>query len=546
MVCTFGDTTDVTWWRELRLATRVVLGRDGRFLPDAPQGVPAETYAPLVGKTVHTGREIMVRLLGEAGALRGEPRPITHSVKFYERGDKPLEIVASRQWYLRNGGNDGTFREKMLARGDELTWVPKHMKVRYSAWVENLAGDWLISRQRFFGVPIPLWYRVDSRGEPDYDARLLPDDTALPVDPSSDVPPGFTGDQRGVPGGFVAEADVMDTWATSSLTPQIVGRWSVDDDLFARVFPMDLRPQAHEIIRTWLFSTAVRAELEHGVLPWRETSIAGWVLDPDRKKMSKSKGNATTPVDLLERHGSDAVRYWAASARPGVDTAVDEGQMKVGRRLATKLLNASRFVLGLGVPSPDAVAVEPLDQALLASLASVVSQATAALEALDYARALQVTETFFWTFCDDYVELVKGRAYGDLGAEAASSAQAALVTALSAVLRLFAPFLPFATEEVWSWWQEGSVHRAPWPAVEASDGDPELLSLAGAVIAAVRRAKTDAKVSMRSAVETLTVTGPAEVLERFAAIEPDIRIAGAIARITTRDGDFALEAKVGG
>ncbi|MEV4142175.1 valine--tRNA ligase [Amycolatopsis sp. NPDC049691] len=542
MVCTFGDTTDVTWWRELRLATRVVLGRDGRFLPDAPSGVSPEAYAPLVGKTVHTGREIMVRLLRESGALRGEPRPITHSVKFYERGDKPLEIVASRQWYLRNGGTDVAFREKMLARGEELNWVPKHMRVRYSSWVENLAGDWLISRQRFFGVPIPLWYRLDEHGEPDYDARLLP--ATLPVDPSSDVPPGFTEDQRGKPGGFVADPDVMDTWATSSLTPQIVGRWSIDDDLFARVFPMDLRPQAHEIIRTWLFSTAVRAELEHGVLPWRETAIAGWVLDPDRKKMSKSKGNVTTPVDLLERFGSDAVRYWAASGRPGVDTTVDEGQMKVGRRLATKLLNASRFVLGLGVPAPGAVATEPLDRAVLASLAVVVEQATAALEALDYARALQVTETFFWTFCDDYVELVKGRAYGDLGAAEAASAQAALVTALSAVLRLFAPFLPFAAEEVWSWWQEGSVHRASWPAAPAVEGDPELLALAGEVIAAVRRAKTDAKVSMRSAVETLTVTGPAELLTRFAAVEPDIRTAGAIANVETREGDFAVDAKI--
>jgi valyl-tRNA synthetase len=544
MVCTFGDTTDVTWWRELRLATRVVLGRDGRFLPDAPHDVPAEAYAPLVGKTVHTGREIVVRLLREAGALRGEPRPITHAVKFYEKGDKPLEIVASRQWYLRNGGNDSSFREKMLARGDELTWVPKHMKVRYSSWVENLAGDWLVSRQRFFGVPIPLWYRLDAQGEPDYDARLLPDD--LPVDPSSDVPPGFTSAQRGVPGGFAADPDVMDTWATSSLTPQIVGRWSVDDDLFERVFPMDLRPQAHEIIRTWLFSTAVRAELEHGVLPWREASIAGWVLDPDRKKMSKSKGNVTTPVDLLERFGSDAVRYWAASARPGVDTAVDEGQMKVGRRLATKLLNASRFVLGLGVPSASATVTEPLDRALLASLAGVIEQATAALEASDYARALQVTETFFWTFCDDYVELVKGRAYGDRGADAAESARVALVQALSALLRLFAPFLPFAAEEVWSWWQEGSVHRAAWPVPDAGDGDPELLSLAGEVIAAVRRAKTDAKVSMRSAVETLAVTGPAEVLARFGAIEPDIRLAGGIADTTTREGDFSVVAKVGG
>jgi valyl-tRNA synthetase len=288
----------------------------------------------------------------------------------------------------------------------------------------------------------------------------------------------------------------------------------------------------------------VRAHLEHRGLPWRDTTINRWVLDPDRKKMSKSKGNATTPVDLLERFGSDAVRYWAASARPGVDTAVDEGQMKVGRRLATKLLNASRFVLGLGVPPWPTGAVEPLDRALLASLAVVVEQATSALEALDYARALQVTETFFWTFCDDYVELVKARAYGDQGGDAAESARKALVTALSAVLRLFAPFLPFATEEVWSWWQKGSVHRAPWPTVEASDGDPALLTLAGEVIAAVRRAKTEAKVSMRTAVDTLSVTGPPHVLARFAQIERDIRIAGTISDVTTREGEFAVEAKV--
>ena len=543
MVCTFGDTTDVTWWRALQLETRPVLGRDGRFLPEPPPGVPAEPYAALAGKTVHSGRLALVELLRESGALRGDPRPIQHAVKFYEKGDKPLEIVTSRQWYVRNGGRDDDLRSRLLKRGEELRWVPAHMRVRYSAWVEGLAGDWLVSRQRFFGVPIPVWYPLDAHGEPDHDRVLVPDDSALPVDPSVDVPPGYRADQRGVPGGFIGEADVMDTWATSSLTPQIAGRWSVDDDLFARVFPMDLRPQAHEIIRTWLFSTTLRAELEHGVLPWRDALISGWVLDPDRKKMSKSTGNVVTPADLLERYGSDAVRYWAASARPGVDTAADEGQMKVGRRLATKLLNASRFVLGLGVPSASAVAVEPLDRALLAELSTVVARATAALDELDYARALQVTETFFWMFCDDYVELVKGRAYGDRGEAAAQSARVALVTALSAVLRLCAPFLPFATEEVWSWWQEGSVHRAAWPSV-AEAGEPELLALAGQVIAAVRRAKTDAKVSMRSAVETLTVIGPSDVLERFGRIEGDIRIAGTITDVATRDGAGELSLEV--
>ncbi|MGV9296443.1 valine--tRNA ligase [Amycolatopsis sp. NPDC003676] len=540
MVCTFGDTTDVTWWRALQLETRPVLGRDGRFRSEPPHGVPAETYEPLAGKTVHTGRQIVVDLLREAGALRGEPRPITHPVKFYEKGDKPLEIVTSRQWYLRNGGRDDALRAKLLARGEELNWVPPHMEVRYRSWVEGLTSDWLVSRQRFFGVPIPVWYPLDADGEPDHDAVLTPDDASLPVDPSTDVPPGYAEEQRGVPGGFVAEADVMDTWATSSLTPQIAGRWSIDDDLFRRVFPFSLRPQAHEIIRTWLFSTAVRAELEEGVLPWRDAVISGWVLDPDRKKMSKSVGNVVTPADLLERHGSDAVRYWAASARPGVDTAVDEGQMKVGRRLATKLLNVSRFVLGLGTPKPESVATEPLDRSVLAALAKVIEEATAAFEALDQARALQVTETFFWTFCDDYVELVKGRAYGDVGAEAAESAQVALRTALSALVRMFAPVLPFATEEIWSWWQEGSVHQSSWPTVPDTDGDATLLPLAGSVIAAVRRAKTDAKVSMRTAVETLSVTAPADVLEGFAGVAEDVRIAGVVNTVATREGELSV------
>ncbi|WP_033293462.1 valine--tRNA ligase [Amycolatopsis jejuensis] len=545
MVCTFGDTTDVTWWRALQLETRPVIGRDGRFRAEPPPGVPAEPYAKLAGKTVHTGRQIMVDLLREAGALRGEPRPITHPVKFYEKGDKPLEIVTSRQWYLRNGGRDDALRAKLLDRGAELNWVPPHMQVRYRSWVEGLTSDWLISRQRFFGVPIPVWYPLDANGEPDHDAVLVPGEESLPVDPSTDVPPGYAEEQRGVPGGFVAEADVMDTWATSSLTPQIAGRWSIDDDLFRRVFPYSLRPQAHEIIRTWLFSTAVRAELEEGVLPWRDAVISGWVLDPDRKKMSKSVGNVVTPQDLLDRHGSDAVRYWAASARPGVDTAVDEGQMKVGRRLATKLLNVSRFVLGLGAPAPEATATEPLDRSVLAALAKVREDATAAFEALDQARALQVTETFFWTFCDDYVELVKGRAYGDRGEAAADSARAALRTVLSALVRMFAPVLPFTTEEVWSWWQDGSVHQAQWPAAPEHAGDASLLPLAGSVISAVRRAKSDAKVSMRSAVETLTVTAPTDILDAFATVADDIRIAGSVNAITTQEGELSVAVTIG-
>ncbi|GAB2688594.1 valine--tRNA ligase [Kitasatospora kifunensis] len=552
MVCTFGDTSDVLWWRELRLETRPVIGRDGRFAAEPPVGLESQrataAYAELAGATVHTGRERIVALLRERGELLGEPRQISHSVKFFERGDKPLEIVTTRQWYLRNGGRDAGLRDELLARGAELTWHPAHMRVRYEAWVSGLNGDWLISRQRFFGVPFPLWYPLDADGEPCYDRPLTPPESALPIDPSSQAPAGYRPEQRDQPGGFTADPDVMDTWATSSLTPQIAAGWERDPDLFARVFPMDLRPQAHEIIRTWLFSSVVRAHSEQHELPWRHAAISGWILDPDRKKMSKSVGNVVTPAGLLAEHGSDAVRYWAASGRPGTDTAFDTGQMKVGRRLAVKLLNAGRFALGFGAPSATARVTEPLDAALLAELAHLVESATAALDAFDYTQALEQTERFFWTFCDDYLELVKARAYGDQSdPTGVDSARVALTTALSVLLRLFAPFLPFAAEEVWSWWQPGSVHRAGWPqAAElrsaAGPVDRAVLSVAGQVIAGVRKAKSEARCSMRAEVAQAVVRGPAPVLELLALVEGDVRSAGRIARLEAVVGvELAVE-----
>ena len=391
-------------------------------------------------------------------------------------------------------------------------------------------------------MPIPLWYRLDDEGNPLYDDVLAPDASQLPIDPSVHCPSGFNDDQRGKPNGFIGDPDVMDTWATSSLTPHIAGGWVDDPDLFARVFPMDMRPQAHDIIRTWLFASVVRSHHEHGCLPWTNAAISGWILDPDRKKMSKSKGNVVTPINLLEEYGTDAVRYWAASGRPGVDTAFDEGQMKIGRKLGTKLLNATKFVLGFGEPPAGTVPTAVIDRAMLARLAEVISDATRAFDDFDYARALERTEEFFWWFCDDYVELVKGRAYGTHGDDGAYSARAALRQALDIVHRLFAPFLPFVTEEVWSWWQQGSVHAMAWPTAEsiASLGDVSLLVPVSEVLGAVRRAKTEAKLSQRAAVEELIVDGPPHALAAIEACRTDLAEAGGVTEFTMSTGDALL------
>ena len=554
MICTFGDTTDVTWWRELDLPVRAIVNREGRIAAEAPPGLDtaaAASYARLANKTIHSAQAEMVVMLAEAGELVGEPEPITHPVKFFEKGDRPLEIVTSRQWYITNGGRDRDLAEALIARGDDMDWHPPYMQARYTNWIDGLNGDWLISRQRFFGVPIPLWYRLDDTGQPVWDDPLAPTEDTLPVDPTTDTPAGYDEDQRGAPGGFVGDADVMDTWATSSLTPQIVCGWEEDPDLYERTYPMDLRPQGHDIIRTWLFSTAVRSHLEADTAPWAHCALSGWVLDPDRKKMSKSKGNVITPIDMLARYGSDAVRYWAANGRPGTDTAVDEGQMKVGRKLAIKIINASRFALAFGAGSGEELTVDevaithPLDRAMLAGLAELVDEATRAFEDFDYARALERTEAWFWAFTDDHVELVKSRAYeGDPAG--ADSARHALRLAISTLLRLFAPFLPFVTEEVWSWWRPGSVHLQAWPngddlrgstAVDGQPANARIAEVAAQAIAEIRKHKTAAKRSLATPVVACTLTDTAERLDLLRPALADVAAAARAEKITLSEGD---------
>ncbi len=553
MICTFGDLTDVVWWRELALPVRAIIQPNGTLRPidwgsaTWPSVDPARAaaaYGHLAGLSAAKARAKVVELLTESGDLQGEPRPVTHAVKFFEKGDRPLEIVTSRQWFIKTMDERGA----LLERGRELKWYPPYMLARYENWVNGLAGDWCVSRQRFFGVPFPVWYPVRGDGSVDHSAPILAAESRLPIDPSTDVPDGYTADQRDRPNGFSGDPDVMDTWATSSLTPQIAGHWEEGDGLFDRVFPMDLRPQAHDIIRTWLFSTVLRAHDEHGTLPWSHVAISGWVLDPDRKKMSKSKGNVVTPLHLLEEYGSDGVRYWSASARPGTDTAFDVGQMKVGRRLAIKILNASRFALMS--PDPQGAIVQPIDRGMLTSLARLVEDATRDFETYDYARALERTESFFWSLCDNYLELVKSRRYGEQGPAAAASANSAMLAALSVLLRLFAPFLPFVTEEVWSWWRPDSVHRAAWPTpdeVLAHIGGGEdaageqALAVSIDVLAAIRREKSEAKRALKAPIRLVAVRDAAARLQALEAARGDLMAAGIVERLDTSEADaFAV------
>lgn len=552
MICTFGDVTDVVWWRELDLPNRAIIGFDGRLQPDAPDVIttPAgqKAYAELAGKTVFSARARIVELLRESGELIGDLKPITHPVKFFEKGDKPLEIVSTRQWYVKNGARDESLRDRLIQLGREMTWHPDFMRVRYENWVNGLTGDWLISRQRFFGVPLPVWYPLDGDGNPNFDSPILPSEEMLPVDPSSDPAPGFDESLRGVPGGFIGEHDVMDTWMTSSLTPQLAGGWERNPDLFRAVYPFDLRPQGQDIIRTWLFSTQLRSELENGVGPWTNAALSGFIVDPDRKKMSKSKGNVVTPASILEQHGSDAVRYWAASSRLGTDAAFDPQnptQIKIGRRLAIKLLNAAKFILGFNAPDSLAIdqVVAPLDLSMLAGLKATVAEATSALERYDHARALEITESFFWTFCDDYLELVKERSYGEATPEQ-RSAVVALRNALSVFLRLFAPFLPFATEEAWSWWNDTSIHLAEWPseepALQVTEVYSDVLDTVGRALTSIRGAKTTAKVSQRTSIESLIITGNEHDLAAIDSASADVRSLGRISSwtlVTAADHD---------
>lgn len=552
MVCTFGDSHDVEWWKRLGLPMKPILSCKGTIKEVEYGQAPFESldpvlaatyYQTLVGLDIRRARRVITEMLGEPGtsvcgsgaALQEEPRLVTLPYKFYEQGERPLEIITTRQWFIRTV----VHKHELLEQGRKIQWHPGGMRVRYESWVEGLHSDWCVSRQRFFGVPFPVWYPISEQGEVQYDRPIFAERSQLPVDPYVNVPTGYIESMRGRPGGFVGDSDVMDTWATSAITPQIQSGWHLNPAQHGRLFPMDMRPQAREIIRTWAFYTIVKAWMHEGQVPWRNIVVSGWMLDPNGRKMSKSKGNVVTLESIMQEHSSDAVRYWAARARLGTDTSLDVGVFKVGRRLAVKLFNVSRFVLmQLEDPVPPLEKVtHPLDKAMIVHLAQVIRQSTKSFEAFEYAHALHAIEEKFWHFCDHYVELVKGRSYGTTDEKGRQSAHAALYWCLKTFVRLCAPFVPFVTEEIWSWRFAGTgrdalVHLTVWPSVSEVNkitGNPDAYEAAVEVLSFIRGAKTAAHKGQRWGVAGLTVRGASEHLEVLRSVIDDVIRAASVA-----------------
>ena len=571
MVCTFGDQRDVDWWRSENLVLRQVLDSRGRFLertygqldwrslkPDLANTL----YRDIIGRTVEQGRRIVVEQLrdsansatGMTPALQGEPKPITHAVRFYERSKRPLEFLSSRQWFVRLLDK----KDRLIEFGKQISWHPDYMRKRYENWVQNLQLDWAISRQRFFGVPFPLWYPLDEAGNTLFQQPISATVDSLPIDPMSDVPAGYLENQRDRPGGFTGEPDVLDTWFTSSLTPQIAACWGEQRDKSSFLLPTDLRPQAHDIIRTWAFYTIVKSMLHHDSVPWRNIMISGWVLDPDRKKMSKSGGNVVTPIGLLDQYGADPVRYWAASHTLGADTAFDEDKFKAGRRFVTKIYNASKFVLSQSGPM-GAISME-LDRSFLTELQTVVERSTEAYERYEYSNGLQHAEDFFWNaFTDNYIELVKRRVRNENKHDERASAIASLRLALNVLLRLFAPITPTITEEVWSWVfakETGyqSVHKAPWPSLSefgniTAPRSAQSFAVACEAIGAVRKAKTESEIGLGKPLSKLTLVAPPEFIEQSTLVLPDILDAANAPKadfvtIKSSDNDTTVQARI--
>ncbi len=563
MCCTFGDEKDIEKWRKHNLETRVVLNKYGKmdfevsgYGSQVPGKEKPETRNPepgtlLQGLKAAAARTKILELLKESGDLV-ESKPITHAVKCAERSGAPLEILPTFQWFVNVLGH----KEALKKKGAECTWHPDWMRLRMDQWIDGLNWDWCISRQRYFGVPFPVWYskRAGEEGK-----ILIASPEQLPINPLVDVPEGYTREE------VEAEADVMDTWATSSISPQLSSKgigsdFILDAERHAKLYPADLRPQAHEIIRTWAFYTVVKSHLHADSIPWKNLMISGWCLAADKTKMSKSKGNVVTPVELIEDKGTDAVRYWASTSRLGTDTAFSEDLLKIGRKLVTKLWNASKFAalqLDQLKEKPSSAIedkaagkiTEALDLWILTRLHRAIAKATAEFEKFEYCDARVAAEDFFWNdFCDNYLELVKARAYtGDL------SALYTIYHCLNGILRLFAPIVPHITEELYShifdaeYERYGSIHaRGMWPNAEAyprSERTEQTGIAAVSVLNAIRKAKSEKGVSIKYPITRAEVDGD------FAVIAPaleDLKAAGNIGELAEgKEGEATVASEDG-
>ncbi|MCL2017157.1 MAG: valine--tRNA ligase [Alphaproteobacteria bacterium] len=507
MVCTFGDAEDVKFWKTHNLPLKQIVGRDGKIIDVG--FLKNEKFDALVGLSIKAARKSVVEMLCESGDLTGDPKPITHAVKFYEKGDVPLEFVVSRQWFVSLLDK----KEALVAAGRRVKWMPEHMGLRFENWTLGLNQDWAVSRQRFFGVPFPVWYRLNEKCEPNFDDPIIA--TKLPCDPMADAPDGFDESQRGQPDGFIGDPDVMDTWATSALTPKIAMAMASSQENIS--MPFDARAQAHDIVRTWAFYTIAVTLINDEMIPWNQAWVSGFVLDPDRKKMSKSKGNVVVPDELVEKYGADAIRLWAASSKLGIDGIADEKIMEQKRKLVMKFYNAAKFVFGFNINNLDDFAREKLkennavDNAWREILYDAVHASRASFAKNDYATALHITESAFWNFCDNYLEIVKGRAYaGDAGA------LCCLVLSIETFCALFAPFMPFITEEVWQArpWDinnKKSIHSHLWPDTWPSFANCDNGNLSEAfgmlceLVSVVRGEKTKSNRSVKSPIAKLSV-----------------------------------------
>ncbi len=512
MCCTFGDTADIEWWRLHNLPLREAIDRNGRMTALAGE---------FAGLTVREARRQLVAVLAGRGELLGE-QPIVQSVRVHERCDTPVEYVVASQWFIRVLD----FKADLLASGERVAWHPESMQTRYREWVENLHWDWCISRQRTFGVPFPVWF-CKQCGQP-----LPADEADLPIDPTEQGP------GRPCPCGgteFTPELDVMDTWATSSLTPQIVGRMLSEPELYAKVYPFSLRPQAHEIIRTWAFYTIAKSHHHFGKTPWSNAAISGWALAPEGAgKISKSRGGGPmAPQAMIELYSADAVRYWAASTGFGRDSIISEEKIQAGAKLVTKLWNVARFAERfLEGEVPAAAEFLPTDRWILSRLQRLVRKATALLKDYDYSTAKIEIEAFFWReLADNYLELAKQRLY-DAAAPGHAGACLTLRRVLGTLLKLLALFLPYVTEAIYlelfaASEGAGSIHRTSWPEAVAEDENDTAEALGETLVAiatAVRRYKSEHALSLGAALPQLMLAAAdPELLAGLREAEADLR-----------------------